>query len=333
MKSNVLKNIINSYVLNDDQTFIKSFMQLAAQEERAGHKKIAEELKLTIEQVINSDKYKNELKKNTPSNIIKPSSNLAELLSVTFSNVKLSHIILHKDLKKRIKTVLRENLRKNELAKWGVSPSRKLLLYGPPGCGKTLTAQAISNELKLPLLTVSFASLISKYLGSTASQLQQIFTEIVDRPGVYLFDEFDAIGKHRNDSQEVGEIKRVVTSFLQLMDNDKSSSLIIAATNYEESLDYALFRRFDEVLEFTKPTNKDINDLIELKLTLFKLPKTDIYSIVSKNKIGLSYADVARACDNAVKSMILDERDTLLISDLESALSDVKNRFKGSKNN
>jgi AAA+ superfamily predicted ATPase len=332
MKSNVLKNIINSYVLNDDQTFIKSFMQLAAQEERAGHKKIAEELKTTIEQFINSDHYKNELKKNTPANIVKPSSNLAELLSVTFSNVKLNHIILKDDLRKRIKTILSENLRKNELAKWGVEPSRKLLLYGPPGCGKTLMAQAIANELKLPLLTVNFASLISKYLGSTASQLQQIFTEIVDRPGVYLFDEFDAIGKHRNDSQEVGEIKRVVTSFLQLMDNDKSTSLIIAATNYEESLDYALFRRFDEVLEFKKPTNKDIINLIELKLALFKLPKKEICKIVSNNKIDLSYADVARACDNAIKNMILSEREDLLITDLELALNDVRNRFKGSKN-
>lgn len=329
MKSNILKKIVESYVTKDQDSFIKYFLQLASQEEKAGHTKIAEELKQSIEKLINSNEQNKELKSNKTVNIFKPKENLSELLTVTFSEEKLNNIILYPELKEKIKRVLKENLRKNELSNWGVKPNRKLLLYGPPGCGKTITAKAIASELKLPLLTVNFASLISKYLGSTASQLQLIFNEMNGKPGVYLFDEFDAIGKHRNDGQEVGEIKRVVTSFLQMMDNDHSSSLIIAATNYEKSLDYALFRRFDEILEFKMPTQDDLIELIELRLSIFKLSKKFISNIIKNEKFKLSFADISRACDNAVKNMILEERDYLKEQDLRKALEDVEKRFKG----
>lgn len=327
MKQNIVKKLINSHFNDNDDDFIKYILQLAASEDKSGHNKIASDIKAAVSEIL-------ELRKNssinTPQtvNIFQPKDDLDGLLHVEFCNERLKDIILHENLEFEINKVLKENQFKSEFQKWGVSPSRKLLFYGPPGCGKTMTARVIAGELGLPLLTVKFNALISKYLGATANQLKAIFDEMPKRNGVYLFDEFDTIGKHRQDNQEVGEIKRVVTSFLQLLDSDQNQSIIIAATNYEAALDKALFRRFDEVCEFELPTKEDIKNLIKIRLGFFNIPEVTIKRVVNKSQ-NLSFADIARGCDNSVKNMIMNKRKKIKDDDLIVSFEQINKRFRG----
>jgi SpoVK/Ycf46/Vps4 family AAA+-type ATPase len=200
-----------------------------------------------------------------------------------------------------------------------VAPRRKFLFYGPPGCGKTLTAAVLAGELGLPLMTVRFDGLFSRFLGATGGHLKVIFDEMPRRPAVYLFDEFDALAKSRGDVQDVGEVRRVVTSFLQLMDADRSGSLIIAATNFETLLDRAVFRRFEVMLLLPLPDADQLEQLLRLRLAAFAVPVSVIRTLAG-SAAGLSFADAARACDDAIRTMVLDERRSLDVGDLERAL-------------
>nr|WP_240978845.1 ATP-binding protein [Longimicrobium terrae] len=192
------------------------------------------------------------------------------------------------------------------------------MFHGPPGCGKTLAASVLAGELGVPLMTVRFDGLFSRFLGATASHLKVIFDEMPRRPAVYLFDEFDAVGKSRGDGQEVGEVRRVVTSFLQLMDADRSGSVIIAATNYAELLDHAVFRRFDVLIPFALPDRDQVIRLLSLRLKAFKTSSKLLQQLAAKTE-GLSFADVSRACDDAIRSMILSGRKELTKADMTDA--------------
>jgi len=203
-----------------------------------------------------------------------------------------------------------------------------VLLYGPPGCGKTLAAQALAGELGLPLLTARLDALFSRFLGATAVHLKTIFEEMPRKVGVYFFDEFDSIAKHRGDEHEVGEMRRVVTSFLQLMDADQSPGLILAATNYEKLLDRAVFRRFDMVVEFALPSNILIERLIAKRLGRFRLSRESTRR-AALAAAGASFADVARACDDAVRTMVLSHRSTLTNEDLAHAMTSIHSRPSG----
>ncbi|MFM7203415.1 MAG: AAA family ATPase [Myxococcota bacterium] len=183
---------------------------------------------------------------------------------------------------------------------------------GPPGTGKTLTASVLAGELHLPLMRVVFEGLMSRYLGETAAKLRIIFDSMEKIPGVYLFDEFDAIGSQRALQGDVGEIRRVLASFLQLLEQDSSTSLIVAATNNPQLLDPALFRRFDDAVEYSFPADIQIRDLIENRLSPYTTELQDITSLVDKSR-GLSYAELASVCDDAAKEMVLS--DALCITD------------------
>ena len=130
---------------------------------------------------------------------------------------------------------------------------RKRLIEGKPGTGKTMTASVIASEVSLPLYTIQVDKLVNKFMGETSARLRQIFDSMETQQGVYLFDEFDAIGADRSLDNEVGEMRRILNSFLQFIEQDASDSIIIAATNNQKILDQALFRRFDDVLHYDLP--------------------------------------------------------------------------------
>jgi len=177
----------------------------------------------------------------------------------------------------------------------------------------------------LPLMTVRFDALFSRFLGATATQLRAIFAEMPRRPGVYLFDEFDSIAKARGDAQDVGEMNRVVTAFLQLVDADVSGSIMVAATNHVELLDRAVFRRFDVIVPFDKPSQSQLADLFKLRLSAVGLHDGAAERFASAAQ-GWSFADVARACDDAVRSMALDDRSEVAELDITAALESLKRR-------
>ena len=203
----------------------------------------------------------------------------------------------------------------------GLSPRRKLLLVGPPGTGKTMTASALAGELGIPLFLVRLDSLITKFMGETAAKLRQVFDAIADLRGVYFFDEFDAIGSQRGMGNDVGEIRRVLNSFLQMIEQDQSNSLIIAATNHPEALDYALFRRFDDVVEYRLPMPEQALALIRSRLGSFT-PKPFKRDGLEEQAEGLSYAEICRAVDDAIKDAIMHDQSRVQRSVLGHALEE-----------
>ena len=233
---------------------------------------------------------------------------------------RLEDVILSDDNGSLMDEVLQEHHHQEVLKNHGLSPSDKLLFFGPPGCGKTLTAEVLASELSLPLAIVRIDSVISSYLGETASNLRQVLDFVSSVPMVVLFDEFDALAKERDDAADHGELKRVVNAFLQLLDVYGGRSLLIAATNHEGILDSAVWRRFDEVMFFEPPNLEQLRRLLTCKLRGVRR-EFDLYSneIISLFK-GMSHADVERVLRKAAKEMVLSGQEFLNERHIKSAI-------------
>lgn len=296
-----LKALLKSHLEGDDQRFISVGMQLAAHEAKLGHGKLAEDLRALI------DEAKQRRGVGQPVPISRPRGELANLLAVSYPKARLGDMVLDTGLEQQIQRVIREQRHAAKILQHGLSPRRKLLLMGPPGTGKTLTASVLAGELGVPLLQVRLDVLISKYMGETAAKLRQVFEATEQTRGVYFFDEFDAIGSQRAIANDVGEIRRVLNSFLQLIEQDGSHSLIVAATNHAEILDHALFRRFDDVLHYELPDVEQIAALLRTRLARFT-QKNISWTRLAKIADGLSYAEVVRIADEVLKDALIDQR-------------------------
>jgi len=297
-----IMTLLKSHIAGDEDRFLATAMQLAAHEARQGHGKLAQELKDLIDTAKSSD---TKIAKNgRPVPLVQPKGELAGLLHARYPDLRLTDMILPDSLHARLQRVLGEQRQQASLREHGLTPRRKLLLVGPPGSGKTMTASALAGELHLPLFTIVLDGLITKFMGETAGKLRLVFDAMQATRGVYFFDEFDAIGARRGERHDVGEIRRVLNSFLQFLEQDDSQSLIIAATNYPELLDKALFRRFDDVIEYTPPDRSLIEALLRARLDRFDTRGLAWNEAVSKAE-RLSQAEITRAADDAAKTIIL----------------------------
>ncbi|MEZ0174067.1 MAG: AAA family ATPase [Candidatus Reddybacter sp.] len=303
-----VKALVQSFLDKDESRFYATALQVAAKEEKQGHSKFASELRrlvdsrdVTAPQKSIATKFRTIRK---ASDHASGSFNVEDLLHLTHTDTRLSDMVMSDDCSSHINRTIMEHRQRHRLSKFALHPRRKLLLTGPPGTGKTLTAKVLATELKLPLYTLQFDGLISRYLGETAAKLRMVFDHIASSKAVYLFDEFDAIGAMRSKSNDVGEIRRVLNSFLQFFEEDHSESLIICATNHPEMLDKALFRRFDDIIEFKKPGVLEMKRFIENRLFLFDLKCIDLDKVCA-SVTDLSYADLGQACDDAAKNSVL----------------------------
>jgi SpoVK/Ycf46/Vps4 family AAA+-type ATPase len=314
--------LLQSHIAGDEERFLSVATQVAAQEARRGHGKLAQELRELIDAA--KGKIATVARRGAgPVPLVQPRGELTNLLGARYSDVRLGSMVLAADLKERLQRVLREQRQKGRLRARGLSPRRKLLLIGPPGSGKTMTAAALAGELKLPIFTVLYDGLIGKLLGETATRLRLVFDAMAIQRGVYFFDEFDAIGSHRAGPNDVGEIRRVLNSFLQFLENDDGQSLVIAATNHPELLDRALFRRFDDVITYELPDENIARGIVEARLATFRLEQVD-WRLVTHTASGLSQADLARAADDAAKIAVLAETDRIEMSSLLAAIDERK---------
>lgn len=289
-----LKALIRAHFDDDNEKFKTVALQIAAHEAKIGHTSCAREIKNLVQNVKNSKKK------------VMPFTKKLDTLEQRDIYVDMLDIVLSELLESKVLRIINEFRKKEVLRKNGLKNRSKILLTGEPGTGKTMTASVIANEVNLPLYDIQIDKLVTKYMGETSVKLRQVFDYIEDCPGVYLFDEFDAIGSDRSIDNDVGEMRRILNSFLQYLENEDSFSLIIAATNNPSILDKALFRRFDDVLEYSLPDENQILRIMKNKLEGHS--GKDVYDQeVMEVALGLSHSDIAKACEDALKYSIMEE--------------------------
>lgn len=315
-----IKSLIKSFSEGDDSRFYATAMQIAAAEARKGRQVLAEELKKIIQDSKKS-KINGSTLKRLPINSAQKELN--DLLEFTRPDDKLKDMVLSINLKKSIQRILDEQRQIEKLRQHNLFPRKKILLTGPPGCGKTMTARVISNELSIPLFVIRLDGLISRYMGESIAKLRLIFDTMKEFRAVYLFDEFDSIGTTRNQGNEVGEIKRVLNSFLLQIEKDDSNSLIIAATNMPENLDEALFRRFDDIITYPIPTEEQIFQYYKRELLKSELIDDNILIELSKKSIGLNFSDLEKICQDFLKNIIVYGKEK---SNLEFLIETINSR-------
>ena len=311
--------LLQSHLEGDDEQFLTIAMQAAANEARQGHGKLAQQLRELVDEA--RARRGGSTRPREPVPLAQPRGDLASLIAVRYSETRLSSMVLSPALEQRLRRVLVEQRQQARLRTHGLRPRRKLLLLGPPGAGKTMTAAALAGELHMPLFTIVLDGLMTKFMGETAAKLRLVFDAIAETRGVYFFDEFDAIGAKRTERNDVGEIRRVLNSFLQFLEADDSDSLIIAATNHPELLDAALYRRFDDVIEYSLPDSEIAQRILENRLSTFKTKGIDWPAAVAVGA-GLSQAEFALAAEDAAKQALLADRETVTAEDLSSAIAE-----------
>lgn len=313
-----VKALLKSYSEGDSEHFLSVALQIAAHAARSGKGKLASELRDLVDE-IKRKQAAGKVGGAVP--IARPRGELAGLLAVTYPKTRLGEMVLTDATRRSLKRVVREYRQHDRLRQHGLSARRKLLLIGPSGCGKTMSASALAGELKLPLFSVQLHGLITKFMGETAAKLHMIFEAATQTRGVYLFDEFDAIGRNRSATNDVGEIRRILNSFLQFLEQNDSDSLILGATNFVKMLDEALFRRFDDVIHYSRPTPKQIEELVRARLHAF-LAKRVGWKSIQKAATGQSHAEIARACNDAAKDCVLGDAEAVTTQMLVRTLSE-----------
>lgn len=316
-----IKALLRSHIEGDDSHFYSVAMQVAASEARKGHGRVADE----IRQIIDDARRRRSATGSAGTvPIARPKGELADLLDASYPKTRLSDMTLNGEIGRRLRRIIEEQRNLGKIQEHGLPARRRLLLVGPPGCGKTMSASALAGELHLPLLTVRLDGLITRFMGATTAKLRQIFDAMAHTRGVYLFDEFDSIGTDRGYENDVGEIRRVLNSFLMLIEQNNSNSLTIAATNYPERLDIALYRRFDDLIRFSLPNSELLAKALKNRLALFDHDADVEYEDIGKEACGLSFDDITRAADEALKGMIISGREQVSTSDIMKHIDERK---------
>ncbi|WP_456099956.1 AAA family ATPase [Prevotella jejuni] len=289
-------SLIRNHINNDDAQFRKVALQISAVEARGGHAIIAR----TIQELLRQ--------KNTSLGTIRlvsKNKDVDDLLLQLDTCDDRKSLILSNSVEEKLERIIKEYLKKETLKKYGLVNRRKLLLYGASGTGKTMTASVLAKEFNLPFFVVRTERVVTKFMGETGQKLGRIFDFISEVPAVYLFDEFDAIGSQRGMDNEVGEQRRILNTFLQLLERDDSDSFIIAATNSIESIDKAMFRRFDDVIEYSLPDREQ--RLALLHEYLYAAKDLD-FALAESLFEGMSHAEIKMLCSDIFKESLLNDK-------------------------
>ncbi len=308
--------MLRSRAEGDDEQFYSIALQIAAAEARQGRRTTAEELRATVEAARSGSGS------NVPIQIAKPRGDLEGVIELREPRYVLKDVVLDSRLRERIDDLVQQQARRDWLREHGKVPSRRVLFLGPPGSGKTMSAEALAGQLRLPLFVVRLEALITRYMGETAAKLRLIFDETAKRRGVYLFDEFDAVGGKRSATNDVAEMRRVLNSFLQYVEEENATdSVVVGATNHPELLDKALLRRFDLVLTFEMPSDDEVKRIVTIGLRPFKTGRLAWTKIIPAAE-GLSQAEISKAAEDAVKAAILEEKNSVTTDQLLRRLRD-----------
>lgn len=320
-RGEILRKLFKSFSRNERNEFLAAAQELIEEEKNKSNVLLARDLEKLLH---NSNGHTKPLSSN-----LAPAKSFPEppkdkdtglaLLDVKRFDLTWDHIVLSEKIFDILQGIVLENRRQDILAAYNLKPKNKLLFCGLPGCGKTQTAKVLSSVLSLPLVYVNLTAVFSSYLGETATNLQKIFTYIEQGEWLVLFDEFDAIARDRDSLNEHGEVKRLVNSLLQLIDNATNQSIFVAATNHEKLLDSAVWRRFDEVILFDNPSIELRTAILSRYLSGIRYTNINLSTFAERleNATG---ADIERICSDAIKAVILRGERTLMADDLEVAI-------------
>jgi len=313
-----LKSLIRSHFDNDIERFTTIALQVAAYEAQQGHTAVAQEIRSLVD----------DAKSKRKSVVAKWFRDDLRNLALSESpSTRLTSLVVPDVLRDRIQRVIHEYRQQHALKSHGLSHRRKILLVGPPGTGKTMTAQVLAHELRLTLFTIQIDKMVTKFMGETSAKLRQVFELIRAEEGVYLFDEFDAIAGERTLENDVGEMRRVLNALLQFIEHDTSDSLVVAATNSPRLLDRALFRRFDDVIYYELPDFAERRQLMKNVLGGF-LPKRPPWKTLEHESEGLSHAEIDNACQDAIKQAILMDTATVSAPLIRQMLGERQSAYK-----
>lgn len=305
MNASLMKRLFRAVSAGSREELHKIATHIIQEEEKKGHNQLAKELKSTLSTYAEMQPDAVfEFKHNSLSVLPKTKRNDSPLTTFILPEQLQHEMILPPVVEERFERIEKEFAARERLAVYGLKPRKKILLYGPPGCGKTLGAERLAWNTGLPLMKVRFDTMVSSLLGETATNLRMIFDAAEQTPCVLFFDECDSIAKSRTAGQEVGEIKRVVNSFLQFLDEYEAPGLLVAATNLTDQLDPAVWRRFDDVFELPKPGSDELKQIIKMSLSAMRTAKLDWKLVLDESK-GFSGAQIARAAQDAAKRIIL----------------------------
>lgn len=311
-----LIGLIKSHAEGDASRFFDLAMQLAAAEDDKGHRHLAEELRRWASAGQETPAMP---RANAPVALASPRGELSEVLSASYPRERLSQLVLPEATLTELQYFVHETRQRERLEEHGLAPRKRILLAGPPGTGKTMTASALAGELNYPLFSIQLHGLLTKFFGESAGKLRAVFNALKSTRGVYLFDEIDALAGDRALGNDVGEARRVLNSFLQFLDEDIGPSVIVATTNLPQLLDRAIFRRFDLTLEYELPDDNGVAETVRRRLLGFKVGAIRWPSVVQAGR-GLSPADLVRATEDAARRAILNDQSAPTTDDLVAAL-------------
>lgn len=312
--------LVRSFSEGDESRFQNLALQLASEAAQRGQRKLADQIRLMIQDARERSEGAAAVR-GGPIPVVRPKGELAGLVSASYPTARLSNMVLEAAVLRRLRAIVEEHRHRAKLASHGLKPRRKFLLIGPPGTGKTLTASALAGELGLPLFTILLDGVITKYMGETSSKIRLVFEAMRSTRGVYFFDEFDALASKRLLGNDVGEARRTLNSILQLMDEDDSDALIIAATNHSELLDPAMFRRFDSSVEYGLLPENRIRELYLKALKPFDVDAVD-WSTVEHASAGMSQADMIRVAEDAARAAVLTNDARITTPILRSSIAE-----------
>lgn len=333
--TDLIKQLFLSFNDKDNDTFVKTAKEYIEHEKRKKHTVVAKELEKALFSASSTANSNKRFKNSLP--VPRDAEKGFPLLEVQQFDKSIDNLIVSETVKLQLDQIIKEFKDSDILATYNLENKRKILLCGKPGTGKTFSVQIISSILNIPLIYVRFDAIISSYLGETATNLRKVFDYIESNTWVVLFDEFDVIGKNRDDNHEHGEIKRVVNSFLQMLDNIKGDSIIFAATNHQSMLDSAVWRRFDDVIYYELPDDNTRQKLFELYLMSIKKESDIDISKVTKMSNNFSPSDIKMIAEEAMKIAIINSKNQLGQQELISAIEKfirrekVRNNLMGDK--
>lgn len=326
MNADILRRLVRA-IADGSQSDLERLAQKVVEAERkSGHARLADQLETILAQpsgkkggtrpTTDSDRGLKELPL---------SRRHGELLATMIPRDALEHhMVLPPDVERRFARIEREYAARERLGAYGLRNRKTVLLYGPPGCGKSLGAKRLAWNTGLPLIKVRFDALLSSYFGESATNLRSVFEAAGERPCVLLLDECDFIARSRTSSKDIGEASRIVNSLLQLMEEYDAPGLLVATTNVESSLDTALFRRFDDVFQVPLPGPDEIDKLLRMTLSSVRVSEDVSWERVVERLAGASAAMAVKAAQDAAKATVLRGEKIVTESQLLDAVRELE---------